>query len=137
MLSANLALMQVTRLTDDVSRYEGVSQLYVGKQGCESLSESPFPRVPQGGEGMIPTQRRVRSGSSIPWSRFVLLKTDTFGLACMFSGHGLFLSENCAGCSNSPIGLIIIQQTALKVFDRICLNIIFYDAYTGKCITGS
>jgi hypothetical protein len=37
--------MQETRLTDDVSRYEGVSvsQLYVGKQGCESLSESPYP----------------------------------------------------------------------------------------------
>ncbi len=78
--------MQATRLTDDVSRYEGVSQLYVGKQGCESLSESPFPRVPQGGEGMITTQRRVRSGSSIPCSSFVLLKTDTFGLACMFFG---------------------------------------------------
>jgi hypothetical protein len=43
LLSANLALMQDTRLTDDVSRYEGVSQLYVGKQGCESLSESPYP----------------------------------------------------------------------------------------------
>ncbi len=44
--SANLALMQETRLTDDVSRYEGVSvisQLYVGKQGCEFLSESPYP----------------------------------------------------------------------------------------------
>jgi hypothetical protein len=79
------------------------------KQGCESLSGSPYPRVPQGGEGMITTQRQARSGSSIPWSRFVLLKTDTFGLTCMFSGHGLFLSENCAGCSNSPIGLIIIQ----------------------------
>ncbi len=29
-----------TRLTQDVIRYEGVSQLYVGKQGCEfSLSD--------------------------------------------------------------------------------------------------
>ena len=83
MLSANLALMQETRLTDDVSRYEGVSQLYVGKQGCASLSESPYPRVPQGGGGMITTQRQIRSGSSIPWSRFVLLKTTPLGwLAC-------------------------------------------------------
>ena len=31
MLSANLALMWETRLTDDVNIYEDVSQLYVGK----------------------------------------------------------------------------------------------------------
>ncbi len=110
MLSVCLSLsMREIRLTYGVYSYECVSQLYVGKQGCESLPESPYPRVPQGGEGMITTQRQVRSGSFIPWSRFALLKTDTFGLACMFSGHGLFLSENCAGCSNSPIGLVKIQ----------------------------
>ena len=32
-LSAILALIEDTRLTDDVNRYEGVSQRYVGKTG--------------------------------------------------------------------------------------------------------
>ncbi len=53
------------RLTHDVYSYEGVSQLYVGKQGCESFSESPYPK---GGGGMITNQRQTWSCSCVPWS---------------------------------------------------------------------
>ena len=38
MLSANLDLVLEPRLIADVSWYEGVSKLYVDKQGCEFLS---------------------------------------------------------------------------------------------------
>ncbi len=50
----------------------------MGKQGRESLSESPYPHVPQGEEGVITTQRQARAGSSIPWSRFVLAQNGHF-----------------------------------------------------------
>jgi hypothetical protein len=51
LLSANLDLVLEPRLTADVSWYEGVSKLYVGKQGCEfSLSQWHPVRSSQGRE---------------------------------------------------------------------------------------
>ena len=97
--------------------YEGVSQLYVGKQvkskqGCESLFESPYSlpsRSSRGGRTDHHPKDRPGLALLILGPDLSLTKTDTFGLTCMFSGPGLFWSENCAGCSNSPIGLITIQ----------------------------